>query len=171
MRCSSAIAGFVVLASMVGCATKEFTFRAVDAETGAPLKGVHVYQRNVRTKTPDDKEHVLWAFDTWHFLPTDEDGVFRCSLDNAHWHVLLFRDQKSCDGPTESDHVEQYVTISPKQLSAQVGDWPNEGAIYPTSSTITVKLQTYGKYWAWLRSPDNPGNKPKAQATSHSAGH
>lgn len=169
MRGIWVIACLLFTAVMVGCATKEFTFRAVDAETGAPLKGVYVYQRNVRTQTPTDKEHVLWAFDTLHLFPTGEDGVFRCSLDNAHWHVLVFRDRKPWDDPTETDHVEQYVTISPEQSSVQVGDWPHEGAIYPASSTITVKLQTYGKHWAWLRSPDNPGNKPKPQASSQPA--
>jgi hypothetical protein len=158
----------LLITCTLGCASREVTFRVIDAETGKPLKGVYVGQRNVRTTTPADVDHVVWAFDTWHPFPTNDDGLFRCSFDDAQWHVLEFRDE-SCDGPKETDHNSQFATISPEQKFVLVGDWPKEGMKFRIDQVVTVKLQTYRTFWAWLRSPLNPGNQPASRPSTQPA--
>jgi hypothetical protein len=145
-----------------GCAGRQFTFRVVDAETGKPLKGISVAQRNLHTATPTDQEHVIWFYDTWHPVPTKEDGLFTCWLEKDNWHVLEFSDE-GCDGPKATDHRIQYATISPVQTYVLVGDWPKEGDKFAPESVITVKLETYAQFWAWLNSPSNPGNRPSTE--------
>lgn len=159
----TAVSCAIIIGLTVGCATNEFTFRVVDEATGKPLKRVSVYQRNLRTRTPTDQQNVIWFYDTWHPFPTRDDGVFRCSLDDAHWHVLLFRDE-TCDGPKGSDHVEQFVTIPPDQSFVQIGDWPKEGKKVVPEGIVTVRMQTYSTYWAWLRSPLSPENQKFREA-------
>jgi hypothetical protein len=154
MQCMKLFVAITLLALFVtGCTTRQFTFRAVDAQTAQPLKGIYVYQRNVHTQTPTDRDHVLWAFDTLNPIPTDSNGIFHCYLDDAHWHVLLFQDRKPWNDASKNDHVEQYVTIPPNQTTLQIGNWPKEGPTSPATGTITIKLQTYSDYWAKLKSP------------------
>jgi hypothetical protein len=73
--------------------------------------------------------------------------------------VFELRDE-SCDGPKEADHNSQFATIAPEQKFVLVGDWPKEGKKFRADEVVTVKLQTYRVFWAWLRSPLNPHNRP-----------
>jgi hypothetical protein len=152
---TSLFAVFPLIVCLAGCTTKTLTFQVVDADTGKPIKGVYVGQRNLKTLA-NDPERVLWFTDTWHPFRTGEDGVVVCRfLDNIHWHVFSFC---MCD-----EYWDKYATLPPAQNEVLVGQWPREGKSMGLDGVIVVALEPAHRQ----RETENAG--AGAQATTQSS--